>query len=172
MSALNYPQICLPEKLGDHVDFRPVDMNKIPGDLTGFDFTWSACSLEHLGSLRHGIEFVVKSIDCLRPGGIAVHTTEFNLSSNTTTFQSADLSLYRRCDIEEMINELEARGHAVEPIDWDRGNGIADRYVDLPPYKAPMHLRLRLAEFDCTSIGFIVHAKSDVPRPGFASKVL
>ncbi len=160
MSSLHYPLICPLEKLAERVVFRPVDMNAIPADLTDFDFNWSSCSFEHLGSLRQGIEFVVKSIECLRPGGIAVHTTEFNLTSNTSTFESKDLSLYRRRDIEELIAALEARGHTVEPMDWDRGNGIADRYVDLPPYNAPMHLRLRLAEFDCTSIGLIVHAKT------------
>jgi Methyltransferase domain len=100
MSALHYPLICSKEHLERMVNFRPVNMNDIPLDLNGFDFTWSACSLEHLGSLRHGIEFFVKSIECLRPGGIAVHTTEFNLSSNTSTFETEGLSLYRRCDIE------------------------------------------------------------------------
>jgi Methyltransferase domain len=160
IAALHYPLICPQEKLAEHVVFRPVDMNNIPANLNDFDFNWSACSLEHLGSLRHGIDFVIKAVECLRPGGIAVHTTEFNLSSNTNTFETEGLSLYRKCDIEDLISELEDRGHVVEPVDWNRGNGLADKYVDLPPFKAPMHLRLRLAEFDCTSIGLIVHAKA------------
>jgi hypothetical protein len=160
ISALHYPLICPREKLVEQVVFRPVDMNDIPSNLTGFDFNWSACSLEHLGSIRHGIEFVVRSMACLRPGGIAVHTTEFNLSSDTDTFETRNLSLYRRRDMEELVSELEHRGHRVEPIDWTRGEGIADRYVDLPPFNAPLHLRLRLAGFDCTSIGLIVRAKS------------
>ena len=160
VSALHYPAICSAEKLAQRVTFRPVDMNNIPDDLTNFDFNWSSCSFEHLGSLRRGIDFVVNSMASLRPGGIAVHTTEFNYSSNTETFETPDLSLYRRRDIEELVTELEARGHRVEPVDWSRGAGIADQYVDLPPFNAPMHLRLRLAGFDCTSIGLIVHAKS------------
>ncbi len=160
ISALDYPAICPSEKLRQRVSFQPVDMNLIAPGLTGFDFAWSACCFEHLGSLRNGIDFVVNAMACLRPGGIAVHTTEFNLGSNTDTVETTALSLYRRRDIEELVSRLEDEGHAVEPIDWNRGRGIADGYVDLPPYNAPMHLRLRLAEFDCTSIGLIVHAKA------------
>ena len=57
--------------------FRAVDMNDIPPDLRGFDFTWSSCALEHLGTLRAGADFVVEQMTCLRPGGVAVHTTEY-----------------------------------------------------------------------------------------------
>ena len=52
-------------------------MNHLPDDLRGFDFTWSSCALEHLGTLAAGADFVVAQMDCLRPGGVAVHTTEF-----------------------------------------------------------------------------------------------
>ena len=46
---------------------------------------WSSCSLEHLGSISHGIEFILNSLKCLKQHGVAVHTTEFNLSSNEET---------------------------------------------------------------------------------------
>jgi hypothetical protein len=61
------------------------------------------------------------SIAVLKPGGIAVHTTAFNMSSNTHTFESAGLSLYRRRDLEAAIERLESAGHNVEPIDWHQG---------------------------------------------------
>jgi hypothetical protein len=159
LDSLSRPQICSPEEFSRRVTFRFVNMNHIPADLRYFDFTWSCCSLEHLGSLQHGTDFVINSVKCVRPGRIAVHTTEFNLSSDTETFESKECSIYRRHDIELLVSQLEALGHTVEPIDWNRGTGIADRYVDLPPYNAPMHLRLKLAGFDCTSVGLVIHAK-------------
>ena len=41
----------------DHA-YREVDMRAIPTDLRGFDFAWSSCALEHLGSLGAGMAFV------------------------------------------------------------------------------------------------------------------
>ncbi|MFC7553839.1 methyltransferase domain-containing protein [Pseudoroseomonas wenyumeiae] len=63
--------------------FRAVDMTRIPRDLHGqFDLVWSACALEHLGSLRAGENFILEAMRCLKPGGIAIHTTEFDLDAD------------------------------------------------------------------------------------------
>ena len=75
------PGLCDRELFDRNVRLRAVDMNAIPSDLVGFDFLWSSCALEHLGSIEAGIDFVLNSTTCLQPGGMAVHTTEYNLSS-------------------------------------------------------------------------------------------
>jgi hypothetical protein len=157
IQALNKLEICDQAAFRERVAFRSVDMNSIPADLSGqFDFCWSTCSFEHLGSLEHGKRFVEASVATLRPGGVAVHTTEFNLSSNADTFESRDLSIYRRCDIEDLVHRLHRAGCRVEPIEWNPKTGFVDDYVDLPPYRQSPHLRLRIGEFDCTSIGLII----------------
>ncbi len=158
LTALNARGICDPELFKERVSFRVVDMNHIPADFNdGFDFCWSSCSLEHIGSLEHGLRFVERSMDVLKPGGVAVHTTEFNMTSNDRTFESPGLSLYRRRDIEAVLERLTRAGHQPEPINWDEGAGFADGYVDLPPYfSTPVHLRLQIADYACTSIGLIV----------------
>ena len=79
-------------------------------------------------------------MDMLRPGGMAVHTTEFNLSSNDKTFESEATSFYRRRDMEEMAARLEGRGYQVLPFDWTLGQGFAETVIDLPPYKQSLHL--------------------------------
>jgi len=159
-SHLNKDGICDEALLRQRVAFRCADMNAIPEDLSAqFDFCWSTCSFEHLGSLEHGKRFVEDSIKTLKPGGVAVHTTEFNLSSNSDTIESRDLSIYRRCDIEDLVERLSRRGCRVEPIEWEPQTGFVDKYVDLPPYHEAPHLRLRLGAYDCTSIGLII-AKS------------
>jgi SAM-dependent methyltransferase len=134
---------------------RHVDMNDIPPDLTGFDVCWSACALEHIGSLEHGMRFVENAMRTLRPGGIAVHTTEYNTSSNTDTLNAHNLCLYRKRDIEELIRRLAADGHTVWPVNFESGDGELDKHIDLPPY-APNHLKLRISKFDVTSMGLVV----------------
>ncbi len=149
--------VCDREKFFSSVSYRSVDMNSIPVDLEeDFDFCWSSCSLEHLGSLLHGIQFVENAMDTLRPGGMAVHTTEFNLSSNDETFESEATSFYRRRDMEEMTARLERLGYQVLPFDWTLGQGFADTVIDLPPYKQSLHLRLSAQEFDCTSVAIVI----------------
>ena len=93
----------------------------------------------------------------LRPGGIAIHTTEFNLSSNEETLESQFRSFYRRRDIEDVVARLEARGFEVAPIDWQIGEGFAERVADFPPYgRGEPHIRLRSDRYDVTSIGLII----------------
>ncbi len=75
-------------------------MNAIDADLQGFDFTWSSCCFEHLGCIggRHAVR--LNSVErCLRPGGVAVHTAELNLSSDDATIATGLPWLYRRRDM-------------------------------------------------------------------------
>ena len=59
VAALRQINICPDEKLLQNIDFRPVDMNNIDRDLDGsFDFCWSTCALEHLGSIKNGFDFI------------------------------------------------------------------------------------------------------------------
>jgi 2-polyprenyl-3-methyl-5-hydroxy-6-metoxy-1,4-benzoquinol methylase len=156
LEALNEWGFCDAKTFREKADFRIVDMNRIPEDLRDYDFTWSSCAFEHLGSLRHGLDFVKNSVKCLKPGGIAVHTTEFNLSSNDETIESPSLSMFRRKDIEQLVKELEAEGHRVAPVNYFAGASKLDDHVDLPPYRSSPHLRLQVERFTCTSIGLII----------------
>ena len=139
------------------VNFESVDMNKIPKKFTKkFDFVWSACALEHLGSLQHGINFILNSVKCLKPGGTAIHTTEFNLSSNDDTFESEGCSIYRAKDIIKLKVKLENEGYEVEPLNFHTGSSEVDQYIDLPPYGFSPHMKLMLESYVVTSIGIII----------------
>jgi 2-polyprenyl-3-methyl-5-hydroxy-6-metoxy-1,4-benzoquinol methylase len=154
LEDLNDRGICLPELFAQRLSFRVVDMNHVPNDLTGFDFTWSSCCLEHLGSLQHGIDFITRSLDCLRPGGIAVHTTEFNLASNDKTIFEGGTVLYRRKDIENAALLWTEAGHAIR-INLNAGNGALDKHIDVAPY-SDKHLKLSLEGFVTASIGLVI----------------
>jgi SAM-dependent methyltransferase len=149
--------------------FRAVDMNAIPADLAGgFDFVWSTCSFEHLGSISRGLDFVVAAMDCLKPGGVAVHTTEFRLDGQGPRLDNWGTVLFARQDMEALAARLAARGHRMAPIDYGPGHGVLDHYVDVPPFGwqitdgfvpplAP-HLRLSVDGIPATSIGLIIQA--------------
>lgn len=139
------------------VEWRECDMNNIDPALTDYDFCWSSCCFEHLGDLQKGIDFVVNSVEkTLRLGGIAIHTTEFNLSSNEDTVESGQTVIYRRKDIEQLISELRQRGHAVDALKIAPDSLAIDSYVDTPPYHAPPHLKLALDGYTSTSVGLVV----------------
>ena len=55
---LNREGICPSDEFRARCSYRAVDMNFIPDDLRDFDFTWSSCSFEHLGSIEKGLAFV------------------------------------------------------------------------------------------------------------------
>jgi hypothetical protein len=162
--ALNAAGLCDPAAFQERVTFRPVDMNHVPADLVDYDFSWSTCSFEHCGSLQLGLDFLERQMDCLVPGGVAVHTTEFNLSSNDATLADGPCVIYRLCDIEAVCGRLIAAGHSVEPLDVDPGRHRLDRFVDEPPYcdwfTTPppkiKHLRLNLAGHASTSIALVI----------------
>jgi SAM-dependent methyltransferase len=153
--ALNEHGLCDPETFRRRVSLRYVDMNAVPGDIADYDFTWSSCALEHLGSLRHGLDFIKASIRCLRPGGVAVHTTEFNLSSNEGTLEDVNCVVYRRKDIEAFAIECAAEGIELVPCNWQAVSGPLDEHVDTEPYGTALNLKLRIGGYVCTSIGLI-----------------
>ena len=155
---LFYKNIVTKENFEKYVSFRPVDMNNIPDDLSNYDFCWSSCALEHLGSLNHGLEFIRKSLECLKPGGIAVHTTELNLSSLDDTFESPGCSVYRKKDIEKFAEELLNEGHELF-LNFSIGKSDRNFIIDTDRNNKEFHLKILIHNFISTSFGFYIKKK-------------
>jgi hypothetical protein len=136
-----------------YVTFKYCDMNVIDKSLREFDFNWSSCCFEHLGDLEKGTQFVINSMDTLKPGGVSVHTTEYNLSSNADTIESGATVIYRRRDIESLIQQLRDLGYIVSPFVPAPHTHPIDFHIDAPPYHHDPHLKLRLANYAATSVG-------------------
>jgi len=163
-----HPHLVTRETFDRLVSLRFVDMNAIPKDLTGYDFCWSICALEHLGSIRKGLEFIENSIATLKPGGIAVHTTELNINASGQTIDNWPTVLFQRHHFEELAARLTAQGHMVAPLDFSLGDRPMDRFVDLPPWEhdlspdmnawlgQPAHLKLSVDGFVSTCFGIVV----------------
>jgi SAM-dependent methyltransferase len=159
IESLNKRGLCTDEVLRRQVSYRAVDMNSIPSDLTGFDFNWSSCSFEHLGTIEKGLQFLKNQLSTLKPGGWAVHTTEFNISSNEETLDDCDTVIFRMKDLEKLAKELRSAGHFVEVLDYSLGGLPEDFAVDVNPHTQETHVKLQLNEFVVTSIGLIIQKR-------------
>ena len=155
-AQLNQRGVCPPEQFAEHVRFREVDMRAIPRDLRGFDFLWSSCALEHLGDLQAGADYVLAAMDCLRAGGVAVHTTELNCDSDVETIEVGGSVVYRKHDLLALADTLQKEGHRVASFDFKLGTTDADRHVEDPPYQGIPQLKLRLGAYASTSFGIII----------------
>jgi SAM-dependent methyltransferase len=156
------------------VAFRPADMAALPAALQdgSRDLVWSACAMEHLGSHERGMAFVEAAMRCLKPGGIAVHTTELNLDEAGETLSQGGTVLYQRKHLEQLAARLAAQGHRMLPLDHAHPPGIMDQFVDVPPFEegrvplgplSPPHLRLSISGYAATSVGIVVIAGQGAP---------
>jgi hypothetical protein len=152
-----------------NVALRYVDMNAIPADLQGYDFCWSICALEHLGSIANGLAFIRNSLNTLRPGGLAIHTTEFNFLDDEKTIDNWPTVLFQRRHFLELAKQLTTDGHLVAPMDFGIGNKPLDKFIDVPPFahdfpaairdewgpSAP-HLKISIDGFASTCFGLTI----------------
>lgn len=160
LADLNERGICEPDLFKSLVTFKYLDMNKIDPTLANsFDFTWSSCAFEHCGSIDLGKQFIINQMNCLKPGGVAIHTTEYNLSSNQKTIEKGLTVLFRKQDFEWMVNELRSLGHLIN-IDYTVGKGEIESYVADLTNDTSYHLRLKLGSYITTSIGLIIRKSS------------
>lgn len=151
------PSIIDEESFARLVSFSTCDMNNIGDAFTDFDFCWSSCCLEHLGSLEAGMDFIVNSVEkTLKVGGVACHTTEFNLSSDEDTIRDGPTVIYRKQDMQRLVQRLRDRGHIVDDLKIAPDHHPLDFFVDVPPYVQNPHLKLSLLGFTSTSIGIVV----------------
>lgn len=138
LAGLFHPEIIQIDDFERLVDHRPLDMTAIPPDLDDcFDLCWSVSALNRLGSLEAGTAFVEASLRPLKPGGVAVHTMEFNLRSDVATADTPNFALPRRRDIEALALRLLQAGHAVFPLNLHPGCDPLDEEVATVPGGPP-----------------------------------
>jgi hypothetical protein len=149
-----------------------MDMNNLPSEINNkFDFCWSVCAIEHLGSIQLGFEFIKNSLKILRNGGISVHTTEFNLLSDHQTIDNWGTVLFTKDNFLKLEYDISQIGGGLYPFNFDKGDGLFDRYIDMPPYPNQIisginnslpelrlcpHIKLLLDGFPATCAGVII----------------
>ena len=162
LTGLSRPHIVDNLELARLVHQREVDMNAVPADLGEFDLVWSSCVIEHLGSPERGLDFVVESCRLLKPGGIAVHTTELELTPQTETRDYGHCAVYRISDLQALqdrFSEVGCESAFNFGVSMDR---FEDRWVSLAqtPYRAALpdgpHLKLAIGDSISTSFGVLI----------------
>jgi hypothetical protein len=144
---------------------RGCDLTTVaPGELEGvgghgFDFAWSISALDELGDLDARLQFVRRSLDVLRPGAVAVHTTSLAVAPRRPALRLATRgrstpAAMRQRDLVELERLLRADGHSID-CTFVLGDLPADRWVDRPPY-SPTHLCAATAAGTVTSFGILV----------------
>ncbi len=167
-----HPDLVDEARFLSQVDHKFLDMNSVPEVEEPYDFCWSICALEHLGSIEKGLVFVEEALKTLKPGGLAIHTTEFNYSRDDETVDNWQTVLFQRRHFEDLAQRLAARGHTLLGPDFDVGTGILDGFIDVPPYawdaeegyvlpwdkraKPVAHLKLSIDGIPSTCFGIIV----------------
>jgi hypothetical protein len=169
IDTLFMPQLIDRVTFDHHVALRYVDMNAIPPDLKDYDFCWSVCALEHLGSIVQGLAFVRNSLACLRPGGVAIHTTEFNFINDDQTIDNWPTVLFQRRHFTQLAEQLRKEGHDIGELDFHTGDKPLDKFIDIPPFAhdwpqsilpewggSAAHLKISIDGFASTCFGLII----------------
>jgi hypothetical protein len=138
--------------------------------LEGFDACWSIGQAGHMGSIRKGMDFMLESMEALKPGGLAVHVFDFNFADDQQTIDDWPSVLFQRGHIEALAEEMRARGHEPRPLDFHVGHQPLDRFIDIPPFDndrteafnglwrdgwQSAHLKTSMDGFAVTSFGLI-----------------
>lgn len=156
--SLNKLLICPPAAFKEKVEYRALDMKKVPASLHGkYDFVWSNCALGHLGSIDEGLRFIVESAKCLKPGGVAVHTTEINVLFNKHTLSvHPETVIFRPKDIHRLYTMLKKESLELDPLDLNFGNSQADAHVEMKPEFGNAHSKLQVGGYLLTQIILVI----------------
>ena len=169
IDSLYMPHLIDRETFNRQVVLRYVDMNAIPAALKDYDFCWSICALEHLGSIANGLSFIRNSLSTLRVGGVAIHTTEFNFLDDNQTIDNWPTVLFQRRHFTSLAAELRLEGHDVAELDFRVGDKPLDKFIDVPPFahdlpqpiasewgRSAAHLKISIDGFASTCFGLII----------------
>ena len=171
LEGLYRPQLLPNNRFTELVETRRVNMNDVPPDLAPCDLVWSSCALEHLGSPEKGLQFAMASARLLAPGGVAVHTTELELTARLSTADWGHLACYRPEDIRYLAGRAQIEGFEMEANLHVPMDGPEDRMISLLLTHGPdlatietVHLKVALFESVVTSFGIVLRRPSEATR--------
>ena len=129
-----HPDLIDGERFDRHVEVSNVDARLLDDPtLRGFDIVWSCSLVNQMNSQHDAADIIFNAMDTLRPGGVAVHTTEFAFAEDRPEPYAGALT-FPRSFFERVADGLAGRGHQVGPVSFDLGAHPLDGYVDMPPF--------------------------------------
>ncbi|WP_368414668.1 hypothetical protein [Falsiroseomonas sp.] len=145
------------DSLVSYVELNPREARRMPPG--NHDFCWSLGIPARLGSIEAALDFFEASLAALRPGGLALHTFSFNLTSDAATWELPDLVVLRRRDIEALAARLAPAGHQIMTFNTHPGHDTADETVKTEPH-GPIGHRQRHGFAVVTSFGLAIRKAS------------
>lgn len=153
---LFYPEIVGLDDFDVLVGMQDGDsLDPVRGLAADHDCVWSVGVLRRLGSVAAVGDFVRRSLDALRPGGIAAHTLDINLSSEAEGGVVDGHLAFYRADLDALVLRLVRDGYEVLPINLYPGHDAADSVIDAPPFGLP-HLKVLAGSETVGSIGLAI----------------
>lgn len=152
---------CRVSKIGE-LHSNTASASSSPDEEVGFDFAWDVAALS--GGLNHlGLEEKIFSmIRKVRPGGLALITTDFVLDCETAVLnEGADKWIPDQGWLEDFSKTLEEYGHR-QKINLCQGRGPVDQNIDRPPFSSDHHLKLDVGGRVVTSLGMLIRV-GEVP---------
>jgi SAM-dependent methyltransferase len=150
------PEICSVEIFNTFTAVENVDMNSIPSVFDNqFDLCYSLCSLGHIGGFSNGRNFILESLNVLKPGGIAIHTFEMDLG-NLERYEQPDHTIFLKEDVISIIEEAKSLGFEVKKYVLEQGDGYLENYLDQYPFGSSPHLFLDLNGRQCLPTVLII----------------
>jgi hypothetical protein len=157
--VINERKLCPPEQAEKLLKHQFMKMDVIPPEVQNYDFVYSCGSLEHIGTIKQSIQYIMDSIKILRPGGVAVHTTEYNVLSYDYTVDSAGTVSLRQKDFRELEKQITAAGHKLVKLNFNLGTQPQDYHIDYQFTKNTQnHMKVHIYnDLITTSIGLVIH---------------
>lgn len=142
-----------------------VATDRIPDGVGTFDVVWSSSVVAHLGSPERGLDFVLESCRLLKPGGVAVHTLELELTNQPETRDYGHCAVHRLEDLAALEVRLAEVGCTATFNFGISMDTFEDRWISLAlhPDHGPrlpdpdgVHLKLVVGESVSTSFGILI----------------
>lgn len=131
-------------------------LDPIPKEWIGaFDFCYSMNSVDHIGSICQAQEFIIRSMKVLRPGGVAVYTSELALDGPEDAMCFGYTSFFRMRDIRHLVYALNWAGN--KTLNLNYGHDWSKETIDREPFSDPRanHILISIAGCLVTSFGIV-----------------
>jgi SAM-dependent methyltransferase len=143
------------------VRFAPLDMTNLrplAEQRGSFDFMWSSCVVEHLGGYQITDRFILESLELLRPGGVAVHTTELNFLDVISPIEFPGCTFFTKAWVRNLGKLVAQAGARLIPLNPSCGPDPMDGVVDFPPFSWKSHMKVVIESGSIltTSVGLII----------------
>ena len=119
IGAWRRPALCPTDLFDLRVTHEPANLADIPPALASFDFLWSQPDPRTIASLPATTDFLVRSMACLKPAGLAVHIVAYQPRSAGEPTAADGTPLFRPGDFERLALTLIGQGHEVAQINYD-----------------------------------------------------